>query len=320
LVLTSIRYSFSKRFAVPVEEAFRWSIDYEPNDFTLMGIEGKRKVNKLTDDTFILEDSRKAKEGEGWVQRLRLIRINHERRSFSNTHIGGPTPHSQFWYEFFPEEDGGSRLDFTGLFLLPSTKKLSKEEVAKIAEDERKADSQIWKNLAKAMEADLREGGSAAPSSASPPPSGASPSSSSPRPRSRQRPKAGEQASKEVQKERSRRRSLAPALPAQDPFFLRRLVQASRATSSCLTLSLMAGSVNSPDASTLVLAFMIATWGRLTGYMLRKMNMCLRCSCALAPPVPPPALIIATGLSSKELCPLGLDAQSIAFLRTPGTE
>jgi hypothetical protein len=199
LVLISVRYSFSQRFAVPVEEAFRWSIDYDPDDFALMGTEGKRKVNKLTDDTFILEDAGKAKKEEGWVKRPRLIRINHERRSFSSTHIGGPNLHSQFWYEFFPEKDAGSRLDFTGLFILPSTKKLSKEEVAKIAEDERKADRKIWKNLAKAMEASLQEGRSAAPSSASPSPSGASPSSSSssPRPRSRQRPKAGEQASKE---------------------------------------------------------------------------------------------------------------------------
>jgi hypothetical protein len=205
LVLISVRYSFSQRFAVPVEEAFRWSIDYEPDDFALMGTEGKRKVNKLTDDTFILEDAGKAKkeEGEnkeeGWVERPRLIRINHERRSYSSTHIGGPNLHSQFWYEFFPEEDAGSRLDFTGLFVLPSTKKLSKEEVARIAEDERKADTEIWKNLAKAMEADLREGGGgAAPSSASAP--GASPSSSpssSSRSRGRQRPKTGKQASKE---------------------------------------------------------------------------------------------------------------------------
>jgi hypothetical protein len=204
LVLISVRYSFSQRFAVPVGDAFRWSIDYEPDDFILMGIEGKRKVNKLTDDTFILEDARKAKkEGEkeeSWVQRPRLVRINHERRSFSNTHIGGPTPHSQFWYEFFPEEDGGSRLDFTGLFLLPSTKELSKEEVGKITEDERKADSQIWKNLAKAMEADLREGGGGSAPSPSASASGTSPSSSlssSSRSRGRQRPKTGRQASKE---------------------------------------------------------------------------------------------------------------------------
>jgi hypothetical protein len=157
LPLVSVRYSFSQRFEVPVEEAFRWSIDYDPGDYAIMGLEGKRRVKKLTEDTIILEDSRKTEKG--WVRRPRLVRINHERRSFSNTHIGGPTPHSQFWYEFFAEGDGGSRLDFTGLFLLPTRKKLSDEEVARIAEEEKRVDSQIWKNLAKAMEADLRRAG-----------------------------------------------------------------------------------------------------------------------------------------------------------------
>jgi hypothetical protein len=150
----SVRYKFSQRFNIPVKQAFRWSIDYDPNDFTLMGLDGRRKIKKLADDAFILEDTRRT--GKALVKKTRLIRINHVRRAFTNTHIAGPTPYSQFWYEFFPEDDGGSRLDFTGLFLLPSRKKLSAEEVAKIAEEERRGDAKIWKNLAKAMEADLR--------------------------------------------------------------------------------------------------------------------------------------------------------------------
>jgi len=155
MALVPIRYSFSQKFSVPVEEAFRWSIDYDPGDFSLMGQEGTRKINKLSDDTFILEDARKTEKG--WVQKTRLIRINPERHSFTNTHISGPTLHSQFWYEFFPEGKRGSRLDFTGLLLYPSEKKLSPEEVAKMAAEERKGDSKIWKNLAKAMEADLKK-------------------------------------------------------------------------------------------------------------------------------------------------------------------
>ena len=154
MVLTPVRYSFSQKFSVPVEDAFAWSLDYDPNDFALMGLEGRRKIRRLADDTFILEDTRRV--GKRLVKKTRLIRVNHARRAFTNTHIAGPTPYSQFWYEFFPEKDGGSRLDFTGLFLLPSRKKLSVEEVAKIAEAERRGDSNIWKNLAKAMEADLK--------------------------------------------------------------------------------------------------------------------------------------------------------------------
>jgi len=155
MALVPVRYSFTQKFSVPVEEAFRWSIDYDPDDFSLIGFEGRRKVKKLSEDAFILEDARKT--DDGWVEKTRLVRINPERRSFTNTHISGPTLHSQFWYEFFPEGKGGSRLEFTGLLLYPSEKRLSSEQVAKMAAEERKGDSKIWKNLAKAMEADLKK-------------------------------------------------------------------------------------------------------------------------------------------------------------------
>jgi len=52
MVLVPVRYSFSQKFSVPVEEAFRWSIDYDPDDFSLMGWEGTRKVKKLSEDAF----------------------------------------------------------------------------------------------------------------------------------------------------------------------------------------------------------------------------------------------------------------------------
>ena len=32
MALVSVRYKFSQRFAVPVEDAFAWSIDYDPDD------------------------------------------------------------------------------------------------------------------------------------------------------------------------------------------------------------------------------------------------------------------------------------------------
>jgi hypothetical protein len=152
VVLNPVRYSFKQKFAVPVEEAFRWSLDYDPDDFSLMGLEGRRKINKLSEDTYILEDARNTVKG--WVEKTRLIRINPERRSFSNTHISGPTLHSQFWYEFLPEGKGKSRLEFTGLLLLSREKKMTSDEIAKIAAEERKGDSKIWVNLAKAMESD----------------------------------------------------------------------------------------------------------------------------------------------------------------------
>jgi hypothetical protein len=157
MVPVPVRYTFTQKFSVPVEEAFMWSIDYDPGDFALMGQAGTRKINKLTEDTFILEDAKKTPEGV--LERTRLIRINPDDHSFTNTHITGPTLHSQFWYEFFPEGKRASRLVFTGLLLYPSDRKLNKKEVAQIAAKEVKTDSLIWKNLAKAMEADLKKVG-----------------------------------------------------------------------------------------------------------------------------------------------------------------
>ena len=153
MVLVPVRYSFRQRFSVPVEDAFRWSIDYDPDDFSLMGEEGTRKINKLSEDAFVLEDARRV--AEGWVEKTRLVRVNLERRSYTNTHIAGPTIHSQFWYEFFPQGKTGSRLEFTGLLLYPSEKALSSKQVSEMAARERKGDSKIWKNLARAMEADM---------------------------------------------------------------------------------------------------------------------------------------------------------------------
>ena len=155
MLLVPVRYSFTQRFTVPVKEAFRWAIDYDPGDFSLMGEEGTRKINKLAEDAFILEDARRM--AEGWVEKTRLVRVNHERRSYTNTHIAGPTVHSQFWYEFFPEGKRGSRLEFTGLLLYPSERALSSKQITELAAKERKGDSKIWKNLARAMEADMKK-------------------------------------------------------------------------------------------------------------------------------------------------------------------
>ena len=152
MALVPLRYSFSQRFSVPVEEAFAWATDYRPDDLPLLGWKGKRKVKKLSEDTFILEDARETDGGV--VRKTRLVRLNPEKFSFTNTHISGPTLHSQFWYEFFPEGTGSSRLDFTGLLLYPSKKRLSPDKVSEMAANERKADAKVWKNLAKAMESD----------------------------------------------------------------------------------------------------------------------------------------------------------------------
>ena len=99
------------------------------------------------------------------------------------------------------------------------------------------------------------------------------------------------------------------------------LVQFARFWSSCVKNFLVFPSTSLPFASNLSCANVTMTSGPLTGYIFKNTNIWRRWYWALAPPsIPIDALIIATGLPSNELSPYGLDAQSIAFFSTPGTE
>ena len=90
MVAVSVRYKFSQKFAVPVDDAFAWAVDYDPDDYALMGLEGERKIKKLSDDAFILEDTRPTQKGP--VTKSRLVRLDRGRRILINTHIDSPTP------------------------------------------------------------------------------------------------------------------------------------------------------------------------------------------------------------------------------------
>lgn len=153
MVLTSVKYTFSQTFSVPAREAFRWAVNYQPGDFALMGVHGKREIIKLSDDSYILKET--LHHGTART-RSKLIRIDPVRMLYTNTHITGPAKHSQFIYEIVPEGENRSKLQFTGLLLYRSERKLTKKEIARVASEERKFDSDIWKRLARAMKADLR--------------------------------------------------------------------------------------------------------------------------------------------------------------------
>jgi hypothetical protein len=154
-LITSVRYGFSQAFSVPAKDAFRWAIDYQPGDFALMGVDGRREITKLSDDAFLMKET--IRHGSRTATtRTKLVRIDPEGMSFSNTHVSGPAKHSQFLYRIVPEGENGSRLRFTGLLLYRSEKEPTRKEVARIAAEERRTDSGIWKKLAKAMEADLK--------------------------------------------------------------------------------------------------------------------------------------------------------------------
>ena len=53
----SIRYDFSQKFNFPAEEVFKWLTNYQPDDLSLMGDKGKRSVEKISKDVFILSDT-----------------------------------------------------------------------------------------------------------------------------------------------------------------------------------------------------------------------------------------------------------------------
>ena len=153
MAVTSVRYNFSQHFAIPAQDAFAWSVDYQPDDLVLMGEKGKRKIEWISEDAVIVTDTVRINKES--MTKARLVRIYPERLSWTNTHLSGPNKHSQFLYEILPDDKGGSRLNFTGLQLNYGRKKATKAETVRLAREYAVADSETWVRLAAAMENDL---------------------------------------------------------------------------------------------------------------------------------------------------------------------
>jgi hypothetical protein len=149
----SVYYRFSQNFRFPARQAYRWSTSYHQKDISLMGLEGQRKVERLAPDTFILTDT--IIHGGRGSTKVKLVRLNPRRLSWTSTHLSGPNKHSQFLYEILPVGERASRLVFTGLQVCYSDRKPTAKERAEMARKERKADAATWKNLAREMERDL---------------------------------------------------------------------------------------------------------------------------------------------------------------------
>jgi hypothetical protein len=149
---------FNQRFAVSAIEAYKWSTDYRSDDYSLMGLKGKRRIKKISDDTIILTDTVTV-NGEV-VEKKRLVRLNSLKLSWTNTHLSGPNRYSQFLYGIVAEGEENSRLDFTGLLVIYGKNKPTPEQIALVAREEREQDARIWKLLAKAMEKEIRQLGS----------------------------------------------------------------------------------------------------------------------------------------------------------------
>ena len=145
----SVSYTFGQRFQVPAREAFDWATDYQPSDLALMGEDGKRTIQKVTEDTIVLKED--ITHADRRISKVKLVRLNPRALSWHNIHIRGPNKYSEFIYEITPEGKARSRLTFTGLLVLYSKDRLSSRKLKQIAAREKEYDSRAWKRLAKAM-------------------------------------------------------------------------------------------------------------------------------------------------------------------------
>jgi hypothetical protein len=153
MVYYTVHYRFSQSFPFPVEEAFAWASDYDPGDIRLMGKEGTREIERIDEDTLVLDDT--IVNGNGTVRKRRLVRLFPELHALTNTRLSGPNRHSQFIYQFLAEGEKGSRLEFTGAQVNRAATRPSPADVAALAEVYATEDSGLWVNLAEAMKKDL---------------------------------------------------------------------------------------------------------------------------------------------------------------------
>jgi hypothetical protein len=149
---TSINYSFIQHFRVSADSAYKWCTDYDPADLALMHESGKRNIEQLSEDTFLLTDTYLKDDGE--TTKTKLVKLHPSNLSWTNTHLTGPVKYSQFLYKINPEGKDKSRLEFVGLQLEP--RDMTKKEAIAFARKVRKEDSLSWKHLGKAMEKELR--------------------------------------------------------------------------------------------------------------------------------------------------------------------
>ena len=150
---TSINYHFSQLFRLPANLAYEWCTNFHQSDLELMHERGKRRIEKLTNDTYILTDTFYLKRGT--ISKKKLVRLHLSQMAWTNTYLAGPKKYSQFLYKIVPVGKNRSRLDFVGLQLEPQV--MTRMQAAAFALKVRKEDSRSWRLLARAMEKELLE-------------------------------------------------------------------------------------------------------------------------------------------------------------------
>ncbi|MDA4129405.1 MAG: hypothetical protein OK457_01420 [Thaumarchaeota archaeon] len=148
----SLRYEFTQKFDFPADAAFRWCTDYQPGDLGLMGDDGARSIERISKDTFILQDTYRV--GRKTIRKKKVVNLYPDTLSWVSTHLIGKMKYSQFQYRISSNGGSKSQLYFTGLQVEYDDKKRS--HAPKISEQLKEEDSHAWELLAKEMEKDLR--------------------------------------------------------------------------------------------------------------------------------------------------------------------
>lgn len=155
-----LSYRFSTKLAASRHRAYRWATDYRSDDFDLSEIDGKRKVEWLTEDLALLTDSFEndpfdSRPGARTVK-VKLVHLFPNECTWTSTHVAGPAKYSQFLYELAPRGPGGSTLHFRGNQVefvegqtTPSSRRRRTQEL-------KREDSGLWDRLSAALTDDLR--------------------------------------------------------------------------------------------------------------------------------------------------------------------
>ena len=152
--ILSLAYRFRQPLRAPAREAYAWCTDFGPDDGRLFSERTERSVRRLGDGALVMTDTTYPR---GRPRRIhRLVRLHPSEMAWTNTHLDGPYRHSQYWYRIVSDGPGRCHLEFVGLRLEASRRRLSATETARRAEERRRSDSGEWRRrLAPALERDL---------------------------------------------------------------------------------------------------------------------------------------------------------------------
>ena len=151
--VTSVRFRFRQPFRVPAKAAYEWCTDFKPSDARFFDQKWRRKVRRVAEDAIVLTETTWPEGRTRVIQRL--VRLSPQDLAWTNTHVSGPFRNSQYWYRIVPDGARRSHLEFTGMRLVRTPSSLSAAETTRLAEQERRSDSALWRRIAPVLEREL---------------------------------------------------------------------------------------------------------------------------------------------------------------------